>query len=189
MRGCLIAAMGLMCGRMPGIEIRLAAQSTSPVSGVAGPIVLEGTVDQEYAAANTVVVKTIDGARHVFHYTTRLLVHGGRGSGIDALSGLRAGTTVAVHYTVAGGNASAIEIDLLEAGGLLVTEGMVSRIDRGRKHIAIRFDDGRTETFQLTGPAAADAGRETDRQPGARVIVYYADEGGRKVAHFFKKTS
>ena len=73
----------------------------------------------------------------------------------------------------------------------MVTEGVVTRVDRGRRQIAIRFDNGKTETFRLTDRAAADAGKDVDQATGGgtRVIVYYSDEAGHRVAHFFKKTS
>ena len=174
-----------------GVPTRADAQDPPPISGVTGTVALEGTVVQEHAAANTVIVKTVDGVEHVFHYTKNLLFHGGRNSGVDALEGLRDGTTVAVHYTVAWGNASALEIDQISDDGLEATEGTVVRIDRGRKNITIRFDNGESETFELTDRAARGAGNDIDLAPGGtmRITVYYTDEAGHRVAHFFKKTS
>ena len=173
-----------------GASGRAAAQQPPPVGGVTGTIALEGTVQDEYGGANAVVVKTKDGVEHVFHFTKGLLVHGGKGAGADALRGLREGSTVVVHYTVAGGSESAQEIDRIGDEGLKATEGVVTRVDHKRKQIAIRFDDGKTETLRLTERAAEDAGKDVDAASGAtRVIVYYADEAGHKVAHFFRKTS
>jgi hypothetical protein len=170
---------------------RAAAQVPPPIDGVTGTVALEGTVVQEQAAANTVIVKTVDGVEHLFHFTKDLLVHGGKGSGVDALQGLRDGTTVAVHYTVVGGDAAVLELDQISDDGLSVTEGTVIRIDRGRLQITIRFDNGKAEVFQLTERAASGAGKEIDHAPDgtARVTVYYTDEDGRRVAHFFKKAS
>jgi hypothetical protein len=174
-----------------GVPARAAAQAPPPINGVTGTVALEGTVVQEQAAANTVIVKTVDGVEHLFHYTKDLLFHGGKSGGVEALQGLRDGTTVAVHYTVAGSDAAALEIDQISDDGLSVTEGTVVRIDRGRKQITIRFDDGESETFQLTERAAFGAGKELDQVPDgtARVTVYYTDEDGHRVAHYFKQTS
>jgi hypothetical protein len=168
---------------------RAAAQVPPPIDGVTGTIALEGTVVQEQVAANTVIVNTVDGVKHLFHFTKDLFVHGGKGSGVDALQGLRDGTTVAVHYTVVGGDAALLELDQISDDGLSVTEGTVIRIDRGRLQITIRFDNGKAEVFQLTERAASGAGNEIDHAPDgtARVTVYYTDEDGRRVAHFFKK--
>jgi hypothetical protein len=64
------------------------------------------------------------------------------------------------------------------------------RVDRGQKRISVRFGDGRTESFQLTDRAAAEAPAELERaETGTSVVIYYKDEKGVKVVHFFKKTS
>ena len=184
----LVWSLALLGGLVLGVSITMRAQSPPPAQGT---IALEGTMKKFYRAANTIIVTTIDGVEHVYHFTKDLLVHGGKGRGVDALQGLREGNTVVVHYTVEGVEESAREIDRVGDEGLKVTEGVVTRIDRGRKQITIRFDNGKTETLRLTDRAAADAGKDVD-QGGAgatKVIVYYSDEAGRKVAHFFKKTS
>ena len=170
------------------VSITLGAQSGPPVQRT---IALEGTMKTFYRAVNTIIVTTIDGVDHVYHVTKDLVVHGGKGRGMDALEGLREGSTVVVHYTVTEAEASAREIDRIGDEGLKVTEGVVTRIDRGRKQITIRFDDGKSETLRLTERAAAEAGKDVDQAATAavKVIVYYSDEAGRKVAHFFKKAS
>jgi hypothetical protein len=144
-----------------------------------------------YRAANTVIVATIDGVEHVYHFTKDLVVHGGKGAGVDALTGLQEGTTVVVHYTVTDNDASAAEIDRVGDEGLRITEGIVTHVDRRRKQITIRFDNGTTETLGLTDRAAAEAGPELERAEAGttKIVVYYRDEAGQKVAHFFKKIS
>jgi hypothetical protein len=138
-----------------------------------------------------VIVATIDGVEHVYRFTKDVVVHGGKGTGVDALGGLREGVTVVVHYTIAGDEASATEIDRVGDEGLTITEGIVTHVDRRRKQITIHFDNGKTEALRLTDRAAAEAGPEFDRvEAGAtKVVVYYRDEAGQKVAHFFKKIS
>ena len=168
-------------------SIALGAQTSPPVRGT---VALQGTVKKVYRAANTVIITTIDGVEHVYHFTKDLVVHGGKSGGVDALEGLREGTTVVVHYTTEGADQSAREIDRIGDEGLRVTEGVVTRISRGRKQITIRFDDGKTETFRLTNRAAAEVGNSSDVGAGsAKVVVYYSNDTGHKVAHFFKKTS
>jgi hypothetical protein len=153
------------------------------------PVATEGTIKQFYRGLNYVVVKTMDGVEHVYNFTKDLVVHGGKKPGVDALEGLREGTTVAVHYSSSGANASAQEIDVLGDEGLSFTEGVVSRIDRGRKEITIKFANGRTETFQMTSRAAAESGGLIDESgsTATRIVIYYGDESGHKVAHYFKK--
>jgi len=170
------------------VSITLGAQSGPPVQRT---IALEGTMKTFYRAVNTIIVTTIDGVDHVYHFTKDLVVHGGKGRGMDALEGLREGSTVVVHYTVSEAKASAREIDRIGDEGLKTTEGVVTRIDRGRKRITIRFDDGKSETLRLTDRAAVEAAKDVDQAAttAVKIIVYYSDEAGRKVAHFFKKAS
>jgi hypothetical protein len=172
----------------PRVSVTLSAQSRPPVRGT---VALEATMKAFYRALNTIVVTTIDGAEHTYHVTTHLIVHGGKGSGIDALEGLQAGSTVVVHYAEDGGQPSVTEIDHIGGDGLKVTEGVVTRIGRGRKQITVRFEGGKTETFQVTDRAAVEFANDINPAApgGTAVTVYYSDEGGRKVAHVLKKTS
>jgi hypothetical protein len=159
-----------------------------PVKGVQGNATLEGTTDKIYAGAQYVIIKTVDGVEHIIHYTKDLLVHGGKGSGVDALQGLDQGTTVVVHYTTANDQATAQEIDRLGDEGLKITEGVVARVDRTHKQITIKYANGKSEKLQLTDRAAAESGSDLDQASGAtKVVVYYSDEAGRKVAHYFKR--
>lgn len=92
-----------------------------------------------------------------------------------------------VHYTVDGSQPVAHEIDRLDDEGLEVTDGIVIRISQGRRQITVRYDSGRTETFQLTERAAAESRGERTIAGQSRVMIFYSNEAGRKVAHFFKK--
>jgi hypothetical protein len=181
-RPMLVSSLIVLGGAFPG----LAAQATPPINGVTGTIAPEDTVRQEYAGTNTLITKSLDGVEHVFH-----LVHGGKGSAAQPLPGLREGSTVAVHDSESGVDASAQEIELIDNDGMQVTEGTVIRIDHSRKHIAIMFDHDRTETFELADRTVADAGHDVGPMPHATssVTVFYTDETGQRVGHLFKKTS
>jgi len=142
---------------------------------------------QFYRGANVVIVTTMDGVEHVYQFTKNLIVHGGKKPGVDALEGLRDGTTVVIHYTASGADTAAEEIDVLGEEGLTITEGVVTDIDRGKKEITIKYANGKTETLQMTKRAAAESGADEESSEGAHIVVYYADESGRKVAHYFRK--
>src|SRR6185295_772518 len=100
---------------------RVQAQSPTPVQGT---VALEGTMKKFYRGVNTVIVATMDGVEHVYHFTKDLVVHGGKGTGVDALAGLQEGTTVVLHYTVAGTETAVTEIDRVGDEGLRITEGI-----------------------------------------------------------------
>ena len=145
-----------------------------------------------YRGVNVIVVTTMDGVEHAYHFTRDLIVHGGKSSGgVDVLEGLREGSTVVIHYTVdRTAGPSAREIDRVSDEGLSVTEGRVSRLDRGHKQITIKYDNGSTEIFQLTDRASIETpGDDVSEAIGERrVIIYYRDENGRKIVHFFRTT-
>ena len=171
-----------------GVAVGVPAQSSPPVHGT---IALEGTMKKLYRGVNIIVVTTMDGVEHAYQFTKDLVVHGGKGQGADALEGLREGSTVVIHYTSGQGGPLAQEVDRVGDEGLYVTEGRVKRLDRGRKQITIAYDSGAVEVFQLTDHAASEAVNDDARTavgPG-RVVVYYRDENGRKIVHFFRKIS
>jgi hypothetical protein len=161
-----------------------AAQSPPPINGT---IALEGTMTKFYKGLNTLVVTTVDGAQHVYHAAKGLVVHGGAGSGVDALESVHEGATVVVHYRIEGGEESADEVDRVADEGLKVLEGTVIKLDPRRREITLKDGSGVTETLRLTDRAAAEASEGFVR--GTRVVIYYSDESGRKVAHFVKKPS
>ena len=185
-------SVGFGCGAallaLPAVH---AEQQPPPIDGVTGTIALEGTVDQTSEAGKTVIVKTVDGIRHLFQVTEKTAVHGGAAAGVDSLRGLEAGSRIVVHYTAKAGQQTALEVDRLDAQGLKVMEGVVSRVDRVGREMSIRLADGSTQTLRLTNRVATDVGRDVDSAAAdaTRVVVYYADETGHKVAHYFKRVS
>jgi hypothetical protein len=162
----------------------LEAQTPPPIHGLTGTIATEGTIKAEHKAGNKIVVETEDGVEHVFDAAKDLLVHGSKD-----LSDLKPGTTVVVHYTPDATGPSAHEIDSVGPAGLRTTEGIVTKIDRGKREIHIRYDNGTQETLTLTARAAMDAGQDFSTAPEGttRIVVYYSDEAGQKVAHYFKR--
>ena len=154
------------------------ASAQPPIHGFTGTMATEATVKSEHKAANKIVVATEDGVEHVYDAAKGLVVHGGK----DPLSDLKPGTTVIVHYTA---DNTVQEIDRVGPDGLSITDGVATKIDRGSKEITIRYDNGKMEKLKLTDRAAADVG--TNIGQDTRIVVYYSDEAGGKVTHYFKK--
>jgi len=152
---------------------------------------VEGTVKKVDAGTKTVVVKTADGTEHTVHFVSKTAVHGWDASEAgakDGMHGVKEGSHVVVHYTVKGTDKTAQEMDRIGDGGLKVTEGTVSKIDRGTKTLAVKTADGAEATYRITDHAVVDAGKETGKaiEKASKVTVYYTEEGGKKVVHFFK---
>ena len=164
---------------MMALDVAPVRAQGPPINGVTGTVATEATIKGEHRAANKIVVATEDGVEHVYDAAKGLVVHGVGGKG--PLSDLKPGTTVVIHYSA---DNTAQEIDRIGSGGLSTTEGVATKIDRGRKEITIRYDNGTIETLKLTDRAAAEGkniGEDT------RIVVYYSDEAGGKVTHYFKK--
>jgi hypothetical protein len=153
--------------------------------------ILVGSVIKVDDAAKTVVVKTEDGTEHTIHFVKKTSVHAGQAvaaGSADAFHTVKEGSEVAVHYTAKGTEETADEIDRIGKDGLKATEATVSRIDRGGKAIVVKTADGAQETYRLTGSAAKNVGKDVAKgtEKSAKVTVYYTEEGGHKIAHFFK---
>jgi arginine repressor len=157
------------------------------------PGAVEGTVERIDAAAKTVVVKTVDGAEHAFHFTERTAVHGAEATaagGKATLHGLEEGSHVVVHYTAKGTDKTAHEIDNVGKSGLKVTEGTVENLDHAGKTMTIKTANGAEQTFRVASHATQDAGNDISQgaQKSAHVTVYYSEQAGHKVVHFVKKS-
>jgi len=64
-----------------------------------GTMALEGTMTTFYRGVNKLVVTTVDGMEHVYHFTKDLVAHGRDGSGVEALESMHEGVMAVIHYT------------------------------------------------------------------------------------------
>ncbi len=152
---------------------------------------VEGTVKKVDAGSKTVVVSAADGTEHTVHFVKKTSVQGwdaAEAGAKDGMHGVKEGSHVVVHYTVKGTEKTAQEVDRIGEGGLKVTEGTVGKIDRGAKTIAVKTADGVETTYRITEHASVDAGKDIGEgaKKAGKVTVYYTEEGGKKIAHFFK---
>jgi hypothetical protein len=96
------------------------------------PVATEGTIKQFYRGLNYVVVKTMDGVEHVYNFTKDLSFTAERNQASmpsrDCARNDR-GRPLFIERCERVGQ----EIDVLGDEGLSFTEGVVSRIDRGRR--------------------------------------------------------
>ncbi|HXI41153.1 MAG TPA: hypothetical protein VNH83_14315 [Bryobacteraceae bacterium] len=152
---------------------------------------VHGTIQKTDSVAKTIVVKTVDGGEHTFHFVGHTAVHGAEkiaAGARDAYHGLKEGSEVVVHYTAKGGEETAQEVDRIGEGGLKVAEGTVTRVDRGAKTLTFKTANGADETYQMADHAVKDAGKDiaTGAEKSGKVTVYYTEKAGHKVVHFFK---
>jgi hypothetical protein len=153
---------------------------------------VHGTITKLDSGTKTIVVKTKDGTEHSVHFVDKTAVWGAdktAAGGKDAFKGLSEGSEVVVHYTEKGGEKTATEVDKVGKDGLKYVDGTVTKVGKDGKTVVVKAADGTEHTFDVAGhdPAdtAKDIGKAADKT--GKVTVYYTDEGGKKVAHFFEK--
>jgi preprotein translocase subunit YajC len=167
----------------------IAAALLAPLSFGADVVTaVHGTITKVDSGTKTVVVKTADGTEHTVHFVAKTTVHGTDAAAKDSFHGLKEGSEVVAHYTVKGTEKTGVEFDKVGKEGLKETEGTVTKIDRGAKVIAVKTADGTEQTFKMSEHAAEDTGKDVGKavEKSAKVSVYYTEEAGKKVAHFFE---
>jgi hypothetical protein len=162
------------------VSARAADEVTSAIHGI---------ITKADAASRTIVVKTKEGVEHTFHFVDKTVVHGTEAGAKDTFHGLKEGSEVAVHYTVKGTEKTASEVDNIGKDGIKAVDGTVTKVGADGKTVTVKAADGTEHVFAVAGhdtvAAAKDLGKGTEKT--GKVTVYYTEEGGKKVAHFFQK--
>ena len=136
----------------------------------------------------TVVVKTADGTEQTFHFVGRTVAHGAEATAKgskDAFEGMKEGDEVVVHYTVKGAVKTASEVDHIGKDGMKssVVCGEERRSRRENRHG--ENGRGRRGDYHLTDRAVQETGKGLEK--AGKVTVYYTDDAGKKIVHFFKE--
>jgi arginine repressor len=145
--------------------------------------VVHGTVKKVDSATKTVVVKAADGTEHTIKVTGDTAYKGTK----EGFDGLKEGTEVVARTTGKGVDETGMELGKVGKGSLKVTKGTLVKVDHGAKTVVVKTADGTEKTFEFTENAGKDMGKAAGAgaEKGAKVTVYYTDEAGKKVAHFF----
>lgn len=156
--------------------------------GIEAVTAVHGTVTRLDAKAKIIVVKNRDGMETTLHWASKTAVHGTQAASKDTFKGLQEGYEVVVHYTEKGSDKTAVEVDRLGKDGMLAADGTVTSIDRGSHTIAMKLADGSVKTFKMADHAAEDAGKDVEKgtEKAAHVTVYYTEDAGKQVVHFFE---
>jgi hypothetical protein len=168
-----------------GLLLSLGAGSAWAADDVATAVA--GTVKSVDKGAKTVVVKTSEGTEQTFHFVGRTVSHGteatAKGSK-DAFADIKEGDSVVVHYSVKGAEKTAEEVDHVGKDGLHMSVVAVEKVDQGAKTVTVKTAEGGEETYRLADRAVRDSGKGLEK--AGKVTVYYSEEAGKKIAHFFK---
>lgn len=158
-----------------------------------------GKITRIDRAAKTIVVKTADGAEHVFKFTDHTVVHAASAGSRAAKKGAVAtyfagkeGSDVVVRYTGEGATKTATTVDDYGQNAFQVSKGTVIKTDKTARTMTVRTEDGAEHTYHLAKDASVDTeqgivrGSKYDAKKGEKVIVHYSNEAGNKVVHFIK---
>jgi hypothetical protein len=143
------------------------------------------TVTKVDSAAKTMVVKTKEGTEQTVQYTEKSAVWAADKTAEgakDTCKGVAAGSEVVVQYTEKAGEKSATEVDKAGKDGMKYVDGTVEKMGADGKTVTAKAVDGTEHTF-----AAAGKGVAAGATKGGKATVYYTEQGGKKVAHFFEK--
>jgi hypothetical protein len=145
--------------------------------------IIHGTIKKVDRTTKTIVVKTADGTEHTVKIAGDDTIKGTK----DGFDGLKEGTEVVARTTGKGVDETAVDVGKVGKDGFKVTKGTITKFDKDTKTVVVKTADGTEKTFELSGKALDDAAKGSAKgvEKGAKVTVYYTEEGGKKTAHFF----
>jgi hypothetical protein len=161
----------------------LGAQAPPPINPTVVP---EESSNAFYKGAHAVLVAAVEGITHVYEFTKDLILPGKH---TDELADLREGTTVAVQAKANGGSAAEDEVDAKGKVRAGVTEGTVTKVDRRRAQIKVRFAEGKNATFQLADAHAKGHAAGAGTPTTTTVVISYAGHDGGRVSRAFTPIS
>lgn len=151
--------------------------------------VVAGTLEKVDNGAKTIAVKTADGTVETVKFTSETSVRGLKAAGKGADLAGKEGGHVIVHTS----DETARSVEWLGDKSVHVAKGTVEDGGEVSKTIAVKTAEGTKETFRVADRATVDTGKDVGRysaigaKKGEHVTVYYTEEGGKKVAHAFKR--
>jgi len=148
-------------------------------------VVTVKTIDR---GAKTAVVKTGEGTEYTIHFAGATIDHGAKATAAgakDAFAGLKEGDEVVIHYTEKGAVKTADEVDHIGKDGLKASVIAVKSIDRAARTVTVKTAEGGEETYHLTDRAMKETAKGVGK--AGKVTVYYTEDAGKKIAHYFKE--
>jgi hypothetical protein len=152
--------------------------------------VFAGTLKKVDTDTKTIVVGTADGTEKTAKFTEKTSVHGLK-DGVKAtdLAGKEGG-----HVIVHSVDGTAHGVTWVGEKSVHSADGVVDDVGKGSKTVALKSADGSKDTFEVADHAVVGTSkRVTDysaegAKKGEHVTVYYTEEGGKKIAHFFRRS-
>jgi len=145
--------------------------------------VVAGTITKVDSGAKTIAVKTADGTVHTVKWTDDTTVTGLKGAAHGADLAGKEGGHVIIRTTDEGGEKTAHSIDYVGHKTIKTADVTVDDVGKGTQTLAVHTADGAKETFKVGDHATVDTGKDVEK--GGHYTVYYTEDAGKKVVHFF----
>ncbi len=191
-KGMGIIGGAVLVGMVACAGVAPLGASQAPAADKAKPNPVEhaiaGTIESVDSAAKTVAIKTADGSVKVFKITDNAVVEGAKAGASYTALGAEKGSHVVVKYSGEAANATVSGVKVVGKGTVKVSEGTVTKVDDAAKTVTVKTASGSEEVYQFTEKVTVDSSKGIAKgtEKGAKVSVYYTEEGGKKVAHLFK---
>lgn len=145
--------------------------------------VITGTIDKVDTGAKAISVKTADGTVHVVKWTDDTTVDGLKKGAHGADLAGKEGGHVIIHTTDEGADKVAHSVTYVGHETIKTANVTVDDVGKTSKTVAVHTADGTKDTFKVADRATVDTGKDVEK--GGHYTVYYTQEGGKKVVHFF----
>ena len=187
----------VLASLLPGSQIVRASRDDPRVTRAEHAVAAE--VRRVDHSAKMVVLHTADGGHETVAFSEQTVVHGvtSAGSSVDAWAkDALEGAWAIVLYTENGAHKTAVAIDSVGGRTVRIAHGSVVRVDEAAESMVITTKSGAEDTFGLAGYVVVEAGRGVERgagatcraiEPGAEVMISYAEQGGKKTAVVVKR--
>lgn len=145
--------------------------------------VIAGTITKVDTGTKTIAVKTADGTEHTVKWTGDTTVTGLKDGAHGADLAGKEGGHVIIRTTDDAGEKTAHSIDYVGHKTIKTADVTVDDVGKGSKDIAVHTADGTKDSFKVGDHAVVDTGKGVEK--GGHYTVYYTEDAGKKVAHFF----
>jgi hypothetical protein len=182
----------VLASLLPGSQIVRASRDDTRV--IRAEHAVAAQVRRVDHSAKMVVLHTADGGHETVAFSEHTVVHGvtSADSAVDAWAkDALEGAWAIVLYTENGAYKTAVAIDSVGGRTVRIAHGRVVRVDEAAESMVITTKSGAEDTFDLAGYVVVEAGRGVERgtaatcraiEPGAEVVISYAEQGGKKTA-------
>jgi opacity protein-like surface antigen len=159
-----------------------AAAQTAPPIPRPGTMAIPSGNDKLYDAGEAAADGVVRGVRAIKDK------FGAKAPLVDPLGGLLEGTTVVVRKGLPPADADGAP-DKDVADNANISEATVTRIEKARTQLTLRFEDGTKTNLQFAGSAGSDGANAKAGAAADVLSLTYTDDTGRKATRVFTKIS